>query len=502
MLRFIDETLRDGPQSLWATRMNTRTVLEAATLLDDTGVDQATAASGATFETALRFLNDDPWERLRRTRQCLQRTPMEVLIRGRNLFGWSRYSDDVVELLLQCLQRAGTDRIKVFDGLNDIDAIAAHCRIAKQLGMGVTGMLTYSISPIHTDVHFADKARRYAELGVDAVLLCDASGILRPERLAGLLGAIRAAIGPDTPIEFYAHASMGLAHDVYREAMRCGVSAVTTAALPLANGESLPDTASIARIATELGLPTALDMDAVQRLDDYMEWATVREGQRPGVPVRFDPLAYERFVGHQIPGGMISNFRTQLREAGLMHRIDEVLEEASRVRAELGHPVMVTPFSQFVGVQAVFNVIQGERYKTVPDEVRQFARGRYGRACSPIDPNVLDRILRGEQADADARSALAEPSMLAAFRSEHGPFASDEDLLLQLFYGKPAVEQLRRARNAPLPVSIQSPLRALIEALSRQRGLRSVSLSHTPPRGRALKLSMSYDDQPLSESQP
>lgn len=363
-------------------------------------------------------------------------------------------------------------------------------------------MLTYSISPVHTDAHFAAKARRYAELGVDAVLLCDASGILRPERVGSLLGAIRAAVGPTLPIEFYAHASMGLACDTYREAMRCGVSAVTTAALPLANGESLPDTATIARIAAELGMPTGLDMAAVDRLDDYMRWATCREGQQPGVPVHFDPLAYGRFVGHQIPGGMISNFRNQLREAGLMHRIDEVLEEAARVRAELGYPVMVTPFSQFVGVQAVFNVIQGERYRTVPEEVRQFALGRYGSACSPIDPNVLDTILRGTQAQSVDAVELAERPLLERFRSEQGPFASDEDLLLRLFYGKSAIDRLCRERNAAQPVSIYQPLRVLLEALTHQRGLHSVAISRSCAGSPPLRLSMAYTHQPLSESRP
>ncbi|MGD9943954.1 MAG: hypothetical protein AB7S98_12025 [Burkholderiaceae bacterium] len=487
MAAFIDETLRDGPQSLWATRVNTRTVLEAATLIDRTGVARATAASGATFETAVRFLKEDPWERLRRTRGCLARTPMEVLIRGRNLFGWSRYPDEVVRLLLQCLQRAGTDHVKVFDGLNDIEAIAAHCRIAKELGLGVTGMLTFSLSPVHTDAHFAAKARRYAELGVDAVLLCDASGILRPERARTVLAAIRQAVGPQMPIEFYAHASMGLAHDSYREALRSGVAAVTTAALPLANGESLPDTAGIARIAAELGLDSGLDTAAVESLDDYMSWATYREGHQPGAQMQFDPARYERFVGHQIPGGMISNFRNQLREAGLMHRLDEVLAEAARVRSELGYPVMVTPFSQFVGVQAVFNVIQGERYRTVPDEVRQFALGHYGSTDAPIDPNVLDRILQGRSAGPVPTDALHGEPMLDALKRAHGPFACDEDLLLQLFYGRPAIEALKASAAPAHDVRLLPPLHVLIAELARRPGLRQVAVSRP-----GLRLEMAY----------
>lgn len=492
MLKFIDETMRDGPQSMWATRMNTRTMLEAATLIDRTGVALATTASGASFETAVRFVNDDPWERLRLVRDQLPNTGRDVLIRSRNLFGWSRYPDEVVELLFRCLQRNGTDSVKIFDGLNDITTIAAHCRIGKKLGLRTTGLLAFSVSPIHTDEHYAQKARQYADLDVDAVLLCDASGILRAERARALMTALRAALPPHVALEFYAHASMGLSHGSYREAMKAGVSAVTTAALPLANGESLPATVDIARIAEELGIPHGLDMDRVRELDDYMEWATFREGHKPGKINTHDPIAYEKFIGHQIPGGMISNFRNQLREAGLMHRIDEVLEEAGRVREELGFPVMVTPFSQFVGVQATFNVIQGERYKTVPNEVRLFALGYYGNTGGRVDPNALDRILQGKSEDRMDATAVFEEKIVDKFRAEHGPFASDEELLLALFYGKPAVQALNRNKSTFTDgVTVNTPLRVLVSELAKQKTFSFVRIEKGAGAQR-LRLNMTY----------
>ena len=492
MLDFIDETLRDGPQSLWATRMRTETMLEASTFLNKAGFSKATVLSGASFETAVKFLKDDPWERMRLVRSYLPDTPIDVLIRSRNLFGWSRYPDEVVELLLRCLQHNGTDTIKIFDGLNDIDTITAHIRIGKKLGLKVAGILTFSISPIHTDARYAEKARQYVALGIDSILLCDASGILTAARTETLLAAIKGVSGT-TPIEFYAHASMGLAHDSYRAALRAGVDGVTTAAMPLANGESLPATADIARIASELGIPVGLDMDMVRKLDDYMYWAAYKENKPVGEPVIFDPVRYDRFVEHQIPGGMISNFRNQLREVGLMHRVDEVLHEAGRVRADLGYPIMVTPFSQFVGVQATFNIIQGERYKTIPNEVRLFALGYYGDSGAPVDANVLDKILKGKSAERMAPDTVFGERVLDQFRAQHGPFKSDEDLLLHLFYGRPAVEALEQDKSVFTEgVSIRQPLRVLIHELSKQTTLKSISLEKGPRGGGAMRLNMSY----------
>jgi oxaloacetate decarboxylase alpha subunit len=472
VLKFIDETLRDGPQSLWATRMRTETMLEAAPLLDAAGFSRATVLSGASFETAVKFLKEDPWERTRLVRQYLTDTPVDVLIRGRNLFGWSRYSDDVVELLFKCLQRSGASSVKIFDGLNDTNTIAAHCRIGKSLGLQVTGILTFSMSPVHTDEYYFKKASEFMALGVDSILICDASGILTGERTETLLIAVQAATGNQTPIEFYAHASMGLAHESYRAALTGGVDGVTTAAEPVANGESLPATADIARIASELGISTSLNDAAVQQLDDYMYWAAHKENKPVGLPVAFDPAAYARFVEHQIPGGMISNFRNQLKEIGLLHRLDEVLREAGRVRAELGYPIMVTPFSQFVGVQATFNVIEGERYKTIPNEMRLFALGYYGDSGTPIEPNVLDRLLQGRSQERRPADEMYGEPMLEAFRIQHGPFASDEELLLNLFYGKQSIEAMGREKTVfPREISVKKPLHVLIDELRKETTL-------------------------------
>jgi pyruvate/oxaloacetate carboxyltransferase len=279
------------------------------------------------------------------------------------------------------------------------------------------------------------------------------------------------------PVEFVAHHSMGLAHDSYREAMLAGVDTLATTCQPLANGESLPSHLDIQAMADELGIKTSLDTNVIREMDDYFRWVAYSEGRPIAEPARFDLERYNAFAAHQIPGGMISNFRNQLKDMGLIHRLDEVLEEAGRIRTEIGYPIMVTPFSQFVGVQAVFNVVQGERYKTVPHELYLYARGHYGEPAAPLDPNVLDRILAGKSEDRIDSDAVFEARILEQFRREQGPFRSDEELLLHLFYGKEHVETLNRRKQQLIGrPSVHAPLRALVEQLAKDRTLASFKL--------------------------
>ncbi|WP_428851493.1 hypothetical protein [Imbroritus primus] len=472
MLEFVDETLRDGPQSLWATRMKTASMLGATEYLNRSGYRKVCVASGASFETAVKFLSEDPWERLRALKAYLPDTEIDILIRSRNLFGWERYPDEVIELLFRCLRDAGTQSIKIFDGLNDINNIAAGFRIGKALGLHTSGYLTFSLSPVHTDAHFARKAREMIDAGVDAIIMGDASGLLSGPRTKTLMAALNAEVKGEVPIEFLAHHSMGLALESYREAILAGVRRVTTACGPLANGESMPSTLDVLDIANELGIPTSLDVDAIRRTEDYFHWVAYKENHRVEPPVQFDPARYEAFAAHQIPGGMISNFRNQLRELGLIHRLDEVLAEAGRVRTELGYPIMVTPFSQFVGVQATFNVIQGERYKTVPKELYLYVLGHYGKPPGEIDPNVLDRILKGRKIDNLPPPVDFNGRVLDAFRKENGPFRSDEDLLLHLFYGAKHVSAMRaNCIHVTGRPTIHQPLRAMLEELARDTSL-------------------------------
>jgi len=488
MVGFVDETLRDGPQSLWATRMKTEHMLGATEWLNRAGFRKICVTSGAAFETAVKFLRDDPWERLRLLKAYMPDARIDVLMRSRNLFGWARYPDEVVEVLFRCLRRAGTEWIKVFDGLNCMRNIAAHFHIAREIGLKTSGMLSFSVSPAHTDEHYVARAVELIGYGVDSITLADPAGILTGTRARTLLAALNVAVGGRVPIEFIAHDCMGLAHESHREALQAGVDTVATASEPLANGESVPSTLDILDLAHELGIAAELETDALRRMDDYFHWIAWKEKRPVAERVAFDPVRYERFIGHQIPGGMMSNFRNQLAEAGLAHRIDEVLEEARRVRAELGYPIMVTPFSQFVGVQATFNVMQGERYKTVPEELFLYATGHYGEPAVPIDPNVLDKILTGRPSVKSKPEAIFGARILEDFKREHGPFRSDEDMLLHLFYGRDQVEALARqkSRLEGRP-SLKQPLTVLLEELSRTGNLKTLKLEKGP-----LKLSLSF----------
>jgi oxaloacetate decarboxylase alpha subunit len=483
MVGFVDETLRDGPQSLWATRMKTEYMLGATEWLNRAGFRKVCVTSGAAFETAVKFLRDDPWERLHLLKSYMPDAPIDVLMRSRNLFGWARYPDEVVEVLFRCLRRAGIEWIKVFDGLNCMRNIAAHFRIAREIGLKTSGMLSFSVSPAHTDEHYVARAVELVGYGVDSITLADPAGILTGARARGLLTALKAAVRGRVPIEFIAHDCMGLARESHREALRAGVDTVATASEPLANGESVPSTLDILELARELGVEAALDTDALRRMDDYFYWIAWKEKRPVAERVTFDPVRYERFIGHQIPGGMMSNFRNQLAEAGLAHRIDEVLEEARRVRAELGYPIMVTPFSQFVGVQATFNVMQGERYKTVPEELYLYATGLYGEPPVPIDPNVLDRIFAGRPSASAEPEAIFGARILEDFKREHGPFRSDEDMLLHLFYGREQVEALAREKSRiDGRLSLKQPLPMLLEELARTGNLKTLKLEKGPLR--------------------
>ncbi|HVC13174.1 MAG TPA: hypothetical protein VNE59_16145 [Burkholderiales bacterium] len=488
MVGFVDETLRDGPQSLWATRMKTEHMLGASDWMNRAGFRKICVTSGAAFETAVKFLRDDPWERMRLLKAYMPDATIDVLMRSRNLFGWARYPDEVVEVLFRCLHRAGTEWVKVFDGLNYMRNIAAHFRIARKIGLKTSGMLSFSVSPAHTDEHYVRRATELLDYGVDSITLADPAGILTGARARGLLAALKAAVRGRVPIEFIAHDCMGLARESHREALKAGVDTVASASEPLANGESVPSTLDILELARELGVPADLDVDALRRTDDYFRWIAWKEKRSVPERVVFDPVRYGRFIGHQIPGGMMSNFRNQLAEAGLAHRMDEVLEEASRVRAELGYPIMVTPFSQFVGVQATFNVMQGERYKTVPEELYLYALGHYGESAVPIDRNVLDRILAGRPAVRADSEAIFGARILEDFKREQGPFRSEEDMLLRLFYGREHVEALAREKSTfDGRLSLKQPLRILIEELARDTSLKTLKLEKGP-----LKLSFRF----------
>lgn len=474
---FEDETFRTAPQSLWATRMKTETMLGIAPTVDEAGFAKACVTSAAAFETAVMYLYEDPWERLRLLRQLMPTTPLNFFIRSRNLMGWQMFPNDVVELFLTCIQRTGIEWVEVFDGLNDLSIIEWHFRVAKRLGLKTTGLLSYNESPVHTDEYFADKARELVRLHVDVVNLSDPCGVLLPERLRSLIRTVREALEGKANLAFFAHSSTGLSGACYGEAMEGGIDILKTVTLPLAYGYSLPAAIDMLHLARQKGITVRVHEQRLREIDDYFYGSAYKEKKPLGQPVAFNPVAYRKFAAHQIPGGMMSNLENQLSELGLFHKMPEVLEEAARVRQELGYPVMVTPFSQLVGVQAVFNVVEGQRYHTVPQELRLYVRGAYGRPAAPIDPNVIDPILAGDDKEPiDPSEGFQEP-LVSKVRAEQGPFASDEELLLAIFNTRETMEKFyQHKKTLELHPPVQKPLAFLVKELANRHDIKMVNI--------------------------
>ncbi len=472
-LKVLDESLRMGQQALWATRMKTRWMLPIAPVMDAAGFYQVAAMAPVSFETAAMYLHEDPWERLRLLRQHMPHTQFDFLVRSRNLVGWFPKSDDVVELFLETLWKAGIHGIKVFDGLNDYRNVSYQVKVGKALGFHVKALLNFAVSPVHTDDYFIGKSRELAGLGVDAIVIADACGAILPERARALIGRVRAEL-PDMELHFSTHPNSGVSTPCYREALRQGIDVLWGACTPLANGHSFPPHDTIIRLAREEGRSVDLDERCLAEMDDWFAWAAYQEKRPCHEPAEFDPLEYQRTIRHQIPGGMMSNLEAQLAGLGMAQRLPEVLEEAARVRAELGYPVMVTPFSQFVGVQATLNVVTGERYSSVPREMALYCRGYYGRSPGPIDPEVLERVV-GDQPMIDP-TAYYHDNMVEKARAEKGPLP-DEELLTAIFLNPTALETFNRNRK---PIewdpSARMPVAALIRELGKRPRLRKIQV--------------------------
>lgn len=472
-LEVIDESFRDGPQSLWANRLPTRDMLPAAPHTANAGFTRSNLLSGVGFEVAVTFLQENPLDRFRLLRELAPGTPSTILVRSRNLFGWKRWPDDVVTFVLEHLAGMGLDEFEVFDALNDMRNIEFHLREGTRLGLQTSACLTFSESSVHTDAYFAQKAKEVAASGASAVLLYDAAGVLRPERVAPLVQAIRDA-APGLPVELNVHDQTGLALACYREALRVGVTALSSAARPVAGANSVPATADVVALAREIGVGADVDDAEIAWLDSYYRYLAQKLGKPLRHDVAYDPRHFAGYVGHQIPGGMMSHYVGQLEGLGLIDRLPAVLEEAARVRVDLGCPGMVTPFSQLVGVQAMLNVLEGKRYHTVPADLRDYALGHYGRPPGPIDPDVLDRLV-GDTPQVDAAAAFAD-EMLPRVRAGLPAGASDDDLFFALFCAPDQVAAMRTRPRDTIPRTPLTPLAALIGCLAARDDVTSLDL--------------------------
>lgn len=464
-IKYVDVTTRDGHQSLWATRMTNDMILPVAQHMDAVGFDWINLEGGAVFDVCVRFLHEDPWERMRLVAERVRQTPVDIMTRGQSLFTFRFFADDVVELTIRRIGANGMQRVTVYDALNDTRNLELSVRVGKAEGLHVCAGLVYTLSPIHTDPYYQDVARELVRLGADSILIKDPSGLLLPERVRTLVPALRSVIG-DIPLELHSHSLSGMAEPCYLEAARLGVGTLHTASEPLAGGASLPSTRYCVRHLAREGFESRLSAEGLALMTDYFTGVARRHGFPLAVPHRFDPALYR----HQVPGGMISNLRTDLRKMGIAHREEEILEEAEQVRIDLGYPILVSPFAQFVVTQAMLNVLSGERYRSIPDEVRRYVLGHYGRLAGEVAPHVAERVFSVGGAAAEpftGRPGELIPPALPALRAERGPF-DDDDLLLAAFYSDGELAGLREARRRPsrrhLPDA--NPLAQLLDGLA------------------------------------
>ena len=491
-LGIIEETMRDGQLSLWATRMSTEDMLSIARVVDRAGFIRACTSSGAGFDTAVNFLHENPWERCLRVKAEMPNTPLMCLVRGRNLFGWRQFPDEVVDLLMKCLAEVGFEWILQIDGLNDFSTIAYHIASAHRHGLKVDAAICFTISPVHSDEVFLGKTRELVERGVDAITFYDASGLLSPERTLALIPEMRRITGGGIPLQLNVHDSTGQALACCREGIRLGVDAICTASDALARSASIPATADTLAAARELGVRTAVDEALVPLIDDYFHWIAARHGHSVAGTVEYDQQAYERYVSHQIPGGMMSNFERQLSEAGIIERMPLILDEVARVRAEMGYPLMITPYSQMVGVQAVLNVMSGERYASVPSELPRYACGYYGEVPGEVDSEIFARIVPDEPSGhPDFTAPDPELAKLRAARPE----LSDQDLLLRLFFGENTIDAYEAEPRDPDPALVaKSPLTELVKEALVRREARGLTVRMSEGAGREEERALSYRD--------
>jgi oxaloacetate decarboxylase alpha subunit len=440
-VRVNETVLRDAHQSLMATRMSTEDMLPIIEKMDAAGYYALEMWGGATYDSAIRFLNEDPWERLREIRKRTPNTKLMMLLRGQNLIGYRHYADDVVEKFVKNAAENGIDIFRIFDALNDPRNLEASLKAVKKHGAHAQLAIAYTTSDVHTVEYYTDLAKQYNDMGADSICLKDMAGILTPAVARELIPAMKEVI--DVPLNLHTHATSSTAHMTYLAAVESGVDIIDTAISPLAEGTSQPPTETMALILQELGLETNLDVEVLEEIADYFKGIRnkyLEDGTLDPKMMFADPKA----LIYQVPGGMLSNLNSQLREAGSIDKYDEVLNEVPSVRADLGFPPLVTPMSQMVGTQAVFNVLSGERYQMVPNEIKDYLKGYYGKTPAPVDEDFRASII-GDAETIDYRPADRLEPEFEQLKEELGDLAkNDEDVLTYALFQQVGLDYLEK----------------------------------------------------------
>ncbi len=439
-VKITETVLRDAHQSLIATRMTTEEILGAVEMLDRVGFNALEAWGGATFDSCLRFLNEDPWERLRKIKAKAKNTKLQMLFRGQNILGYRHYADDVVEYFVQKSIANGIDIIRIFDALNDVRNLKTAIDATKKEGGHVQAAISYTISPVHNNASFVDLAKQFESSGADSICIKDMAGLLTPYTAYELVTEMKKAV--KIPIELHTHYTSGMASMTYLKAIEAGVDIVDCAMSPFAMGTSQPPTESLVATLKDTPYDTGYDLNLLSDIADYFR--PIREKYIKEGVLNPKSLAVDvNTLKYQVPGGMLSNLISQLKQLGAEDKFQDVLKEVPRVREDAGFPPLVTPTSQIVGSQAVFNVVLGERYKNVTKEFKGLVKGEYGKTPVPIKEEFVKKII-GDEKQITCRPADNIPNELDKFRDEIREYIEqDEDVLSYALFDQVAVKYFK-----------------------------------------------------------
>ncbi len=443
-LQIMDTTIRDGQQSLWATRMQTGEMLPILPKMDKVGYWAIEAWGGATFDTCLRFLDENPWERLRSIKANTPNTPLSMLSRGQNLVGYKHYSRDIVFHFIEAAHRNGIEVFRVFDALNDIRNVVDNAEAIKGCGAHFEGAISYTVSPVHTLDSYLEYGQALKDLGADSIAIKDMAGMLTPYRTERMVKAFNAEVG--LPVHIHCHYVGGMAPANIIKAAEAGASIADTAHAPLAFGNSHPAVEMIVAAFQESRYDTGLDLDLLFEISEYWEEMRKRGHYKRGV----SSLTHMKVYSHQVPGGMMSNLMSQLEVQKARDRLPEVMAEIPKVRAEVGYPPLVTPLSQIVGTQAVFNVLTGKRWSVISKEMKDYICGFYGKAPGRMDPAIVAKVTDGQEVlDPDVAPGTLVTTTYEQVAEEIGDLAhSEEDVLMYALFPNEARTYLSKHRTS------------------------------------------------------
>ena len=442
-VQFVETVLRDANQSLIATRLPYDKFEPMLETIDKAGYYAAECWGGATFDVCLRYLNEDPWERLRKIRAKMPNTKLQMLLRGQNVLGYSHYPDDFVRLFVKKAVENGMDVIRIFDALNDVTNMKVAMEATAEAGAIASGTISYTTSPVHTHKKYVEMVKELKEMGAKTICIKDMAGIMGPQEAYDMVSAIKDAV--DLPIDLHTHSTTGLAFMTYLKAVEAGVDIIDTAISPFSGGTSQPATETLAYALRQLGYEVDLDDSCLTTMADYFKGVR-DEFVKDGTLMPKSMATDTQCLTYQVPGGMLSNLLSQLKQMNALDRFEEALMETPKVRADMGYPPLVTPTSQMVGVQAVRNVLDGQRYKTVSKEIKAYCRGEYGTTPAPINAEIQAQILGDEKPLAGRYAATLEP-IVEKTRAELGDLAKcDEDVLSYIAFPNLAEKYLEERK--------------------------------------------------------